>query len=167
MLENVTQPQSAPAGHVVPLPCADRRNATITAGQRPKVLQTQTPSTGGYSKYLPTKLAATHEQALADENLHVLNKKMALIESRLVVLIERVEEGGGQQVIRRIDKAFTALRAAMMAQDKVATESSFMELSESIAAGKQDSAIWQDIYKTIDQFRKLSESERKRMVEAE
>ncbi len=135
-------------------------------GASPRGFAHPSTKTGRYSKALPVKLAATYQAARQDPDLLALNDKVALVEVRLMQLLSRVEEGGGARVMARIDHAFNALRSAMQAQNKERTEAAWEELGASITAGKQDAAIWRDIISTLEAARRLSESERKRLVEA-
>jgi hypothetical protein len=67
----------------------------------------------------------------------------------------------------RIEDAFKVLRAAREARDPSCTAAAVDALDAAIAAGKQDAALWQEIFTTLEQFRRLSETERKRLVETE
>jgi hypothetical protein len=122
---------------------------------------------GRYSNALPVRLAATYEAARQDPDLLALTDKLAVIEARLLQLMEQLEAGGGARAMARIDDAFKALRGAWENQDSTHTAADWDALASAIAAGKQDAALWQEIFTALEQFRRLSESERKRLIEAE
>jgi hypothetical protein len=120
-----------------------------------------------YSKYLPERLGARYNDMGADPQLLTLNREVALIRTRLSELLQRIDDGLGSGALERIDRAYTALGRATGAGHKIAENANYIELGESIHAAKADFAVWADIYQTINLLIRTTESERKRLLEAE
>jgi hypothetical protein len=141
--------------------CRIHGGASLRGAQHPNA------KTLAYSKYLPDRLAARYAEMEQDPDLLTLVREVALVRTRLTELIGYLDEGLGTGALERIEDAFTALRQAMAAQDKAATEAAWGDLGVAIAAAKGDFALWDDIYLAINILTRTSESERKRLVEAE
>lgn len=120
-----------------------------------------------HSKFLPARLASRYEEMRADQDLLTLKREVALVRTRLTELLGRIDEGGGSGAVKQSARAFRDLRIAMAAQDKSATEKAFSELSEGIARLEKEVAVWDDINSTIGILTRVSESERKREMDAD
>jgi hypothetical protein len=120
--------------------------------------------TGRYSKYIPDRLAARYQEAQDDPQLLELRAEVALIDARLADLLARVDTGEAGAAWRQARDLWVDLADARGGphEDKL-----FHELGRALKAGAADFAIWNDVQSTIEQRRRLVESERKRLVEAQ
>lgn len=119
---------------------------------------------GRYSKYLPEKLAERYSEALADPDLLELRGEIALIDTRLMELIERVDKGGTLKDWQRAVKAHGELAEAVAAKDMGRVLDLTAKLGRTLCAGLSDYEAWQEISELVEQRRKLAESEHKRLV---
>ncbi len=121
--------------------------------------------TGRYSKHLPGRLAETYQQALSDSELLVLRDDIALLDSRIVELLKRVDTGGSEQGWSAARAACESLAAGVAAQDMSAVEEAAQRLDQITQAGLDDGAIWHEIGLTLDRRERLVRSERRRLIE--
>ena len=119
---------------------------------------------GRYSKNLPIRLAAKYAEALADPDLLVLRDELALVDARQGELLERLDSGESASRWKAVQTAHTGLQAAIGAKDSRIFLAAMAALGEAVKAGGSDSALWREIGEVVEQRRKLSESEHKRLV---
>lgn len=136
-------------------------------GATPTGLALPHTKTGRYSKHLPTRLLATYEAGLADANLLELKDQVSLIDARLVEQISGLDTEVNANSWRKLAAAFGDLRSSMRANDPQKIGKALGELGSLIDSGKRDADAWQDIYTTVELRRKLSETERKALLQAE
>jgi hypothetical protein len=121
--------------------------------------------TGRYSKHLPSRLLATYETAQRDPDLLALREEVALVDARLTDLLARVETGESGFVWRELRDTYREYRKALALTDIPEMKARLEEIGTLITRGVSDEAAWIDIRATLEQRRKLVESERKRLVE--
>jgi hypothetical protein len=115
--------------------------------------------TGRHSKHLPVRLAAQYQEALADGDLLALRDELALLDTRLNELLERVDSADSEQRWKRARKALADYLGADGAQQQVALQT----LEDTMESGAADYAIWTAIQDVIEQRRRVADSERKRL----
>jgi len=121
--------------------------------------------TGRHSKYLPARLQERYQQAIADSALLELRDEIGLVDSRLTDLITRIESGESGEVWKLLRSAFDAFSKARAGSKVPEMTEHLATIEHLIVRGLADYAAWQDIHGTLEQRRKLVESERKRLVE--
>ena len=121
---------------------------------------------GRYSQYLDGKALDRYQRGLSDRQLLVLEDEIALVDTRLGELLERL---GKHDVPAwdRVRARFGDLDAAARSGDREALRLALVGLSAAINEGMGDREAWADVLDIVDQRRKLVESERKRMLEAQ
>lgn len=120
---------------------------------------------GRYSKHLPTRLAARYEEAASDSELLNLRHDIALVESRLVDVLGRVDSGESGKLWAELHASWAAFKRAR-ALGKADEMAEALALHEQlISRGVSDYAAWHEVGSLLEQKRKLAESERKRLVE--
>ena len=139
----------------------------IHGGKTPVGIASPNYKTGRYSKYLPSRLAGRYQEAVNDPGLLELNHEIALMDARLTSLLERVETGETASLWEDVSRAWAELTAAIREQNKVKQQETAVKLDALIRSGQDDYEAWHEIQDTIEQRRKLVESERKRLVEAQ
>lgn len=147
--------------------------------QRMTGIQAPALKTGLYSRDLPTRLAAQHATAMADPDLLAMRSGIALLEVRLGELLTRVDIGGGEAQLRKVDSEFKALTeardkvdAAIAVRNTDKMAEALAELSvcvnkvrDAIEQARQDYGIWHDVQDVLENQRRLKDSERKRLVD--
>ena len=114
--------------------------------------------TGRYSKHLPTRLADQYLASRNDPELLALRDEVAIVDSRLNDLLDRVDSGESGALWKQARK--------MMSDYRTTGEESFLyALEATINSALDDYAAWQEIQLLLEQRRKLVETERKRLVD--
>ena len=122
--------------------------------------------TGRYSRSLPDRLAERYHEALADEGLMHLNDEIALIDSRLQDVLERLHtEGEGPGAWQQAQDARQRLEQAIAQDDANATRAGLVMVGEAIASGRDECAAWGMILGLVEQRRKLVDTERRRLLD--
>lgn len=121
---------------------------------------------GRYSKSLPAQLGARYLEAQRDPGLHELRDEIALTDARITELLGRLGTGESGAAWLRLREVFARLIDAITEQNAVLVQAR-LEMIRRILAGGDDTAAWADINRMIEQRRRLVESERKYMLQAE
>jgi hypothetical protein len=118
--------------------------------------------TGRHSKYLPARLQERYAASVADPELLALREDIALLDARLGELLERVDTGESESLWLRLDEAWSAYERLPDASPKKSEARGLVAWL--IRTGATDYAAWGEIQAIVEQRRKLSESEQKRLV---
>lgn len=157
-------------------PC---RNAAVTGRRHCRMHGGKSPvgpalpqwKDGGRSKYLPKRLLDDYQASLDNPDKLLLDADIALIDSRLSDVLRRVDSGESGRIWTELREARRELEAARRIPDKdlrsAAIASAVNVMCELIDRGSHDSAAWAEVTGLIERRRKLVESERKRLVEAQ
>lgn len=121
---------------------------------------------GRYSKYFPNDLQARYEESLNDQALLELRDDIAVIEARLKQLLEQVNAGVGSHFWSDVSAEWKVLMRAIQARDANKQSTAISRLDTLITAAKADADVWDDIASTLDQKRRLVESETRRVIGA-
>lgn len=122
---------------------------------------------GRYSKVMPTRLRERYEEATSDGALLELREDVALLDARLSDLLSRVESGESGLIWRLLHQARTDLLAARRAGNAEEQAGAINTMLELIGRGHADYAAWRELGATLEQRRRLVESERKRLQDAQ
>jgi hypothetical protein len=118
---------------------------------------------GSQSRYLPKRMLADYEEAIADPNLISLRSDIAVVRARTNDLLKRVDSGEAGQIWRSLQDSYQDFKTARSAADPVKMQESLELLGTLIERGAADSKIWFEVISTIEQGRKLIDSELKRL----
>ena len=122
---------------------------------------------GRYSRVLPARLAARYDEATTDPALLELRADVALLDARLADVLSRVDTGESGALWTTLQNHRRDVLAAKRVGDSVAQAVALNALLETVGQGHADYRAWQEIGALLEQRRKLVESERKRLVEAQ
>lgn len=130
---------------------------------------TESPSFkhGRYSKYLPTRLAARYVEAQKDPALLELRAEIALIDTRLTDVLERLDKGESGALWTLISNEFDKFKKAQVVKDTDEARAALGALDQLFTDGIADYAAWKEVSDLVEQRRKLVESERKHEVETQ
>lgn len=120
---------------------------------------------GRYSKYLPVRLLARYQEAERDSELLALRDEIALIDTRLVDVLGRVETGESSSLWHQLHAAYKRMQMAHRSGDPDGLRLALVELGDLIQRGHGDWAAWADVRSLIRDRQRLVESERKRLVQ--
>lgn len=121
--------------------------------------------TGKFSKHLPTRLLAQYHASLSDNRALSLREDIAVTDARITELVGRIDTQESGSAWQHVRDGLADLRTGLRVQDSQLTASGLRQIQEAVNAGQSDYNTWQELHATIDQRRKLVESERKLMVE--
>jgi hypothetical protein len=119
---------------------------------------------GRYSTYVPERLRARYEQAEGDVELLSLRSEVALIDARLIDLLTRVDTGESGQLWAHLKKAHEEFKLYRLAGDVPRMTTALAKVEAVIERVGQDHTAWAEIGALIEQRRKLTESEAKRLI---
>lgn len=111
------------------------------------------------------ELATRYEEALSDPELVALRRPLALTSARIQQLLGRVEDGVTTELWTKAMSEFTELRIAMKNDDELEVQKHMTALHEIFDRVEHDYKSWQQVFEALELQRKLSESERKRLLE--
>lgn len=136
-------------------------------GATPKGIASPQFVTGRYSKYMPPRLLERYQEAADDPELLELRHEIMLVDARLGDLLKRVDNGEALTLWEKARKANIEIQKAVHDENYGRLMVQCVELDYLIGSGLADYAAWSEIQALLDQRRKLVESERKRLVEAQ
>jgi len=105
-----------------------------------------------------------YQEAISDPEILAMRDDLALIDVRVAELLERVNSGESGARSKRLTDIWRTVEAARTRQDTAALAAALTEVGTIICDGGSDAAAWTDIVGLIEQRRKLSDSEHKRLV---
>ncbi len=119
--------------------------------------------TGRHSKHLPTRLAARYEESLRDERHLELRHELALMDAHITDQLEATSNGESGELWKSLHKAWVDYHKAKDEDkpDKLA------HVGWLIAEGYQEALAWVTIRDSVEQRRKLVDSEVSRTVKAQ
>jgi hypothetical protein len=138
----------------------------IHGGRAAKGYQASNFKHGKYSKYLPYGMQKNFERSLKDPELLSLNNELAVIDGRLIELIEKLDKGESQRTWLIAKGIYGELVQALHAGSLAAVNKHMAELGEVLTKGHDEYGLWKEIGEQIDRRRSLAEAERRRLVEA-
>lgn len=120
-----------------------------------------------YSRYLPNRLLERYEQTINDPAILELGHEIALTDGRLADLLSRVDTGESGALWAHLKKLWREYEVATKSENRVEAMKLMIMIGQTITQGYDDYLAWQEVQTTVDQRRKLVESERKRLVETQ
>lgn len=118
----------------------------------------------GISMALPKRMLQRFQEAMEDDELLSTRSGIALLAARLDDLLKRVDTGESGQLWDRLKASKRELMSAHRRKDKEAESEALNAMLATIDAGHSDYAAWREIGSVLQQYRKLSESEQKRLT---
>lgn len=123
--------------------------------------------TGKYSRVLPARLTGRYEEAVADPALLELKSEIALMDARLADLLSRVDTGESGALWGQLIEARGDLLLARRANDPIKQAEALNLILELISRGHADYRAWAEVGSVLEQRRKLTESETRRLKDAQ
>lgn len=117
------------------------------------------------STFKSSELAQRYEEALEDPELVALRRPLALTSARIQQLLERVEDGVTDELWVGAAQAFDGLKVAIKKGDDLEIGKYLSILDGIFKRVEDDYQSWRQVFEALELQRKLSESERKRLVE--
>ena len=121
-------------------------------GKTPTGVEAPVYKHGRYSGELPTRLIARYNAAQIDPNILDQRAEIAVLQSRLSELLQRIDEAEAGHWFKRLNKARTRFLAAGTVDKKRERLDTLLLLIEQ---GADAWMIWDDIARTMEQHRRL------------
>lgn len=151
------------AGGECKRPALTNGRCHLHGGRAPKGIASPHFKHGRYSKYLPRGIVGAYEEALADPELMSLRPGAALLEARVTELLKRLRDKGEEMPDwKALERKYGEFERARQRGDSDWAARSLVELGELIRAGSSIASVWAEIGDTIEQRRKITETETRR-----
>lgn len=120
---------------------------------------------GRYSRYLPSELDAIYRESLANPDLIEMGDHIALLEARMQHLLGSSNAGDPVPKWSQIKELFGALATAILSVDTDKSIPALEQMNAMIDAGIKWDTTWNQVMDTMEQLRKLTDTEVKRKKE--
>lgn len=138
----------------------------LHGGKTPSGAANPSFKTGRHSKHLPRGFADRYEEFLDDPELTTLRPEIALVDTRLSMILAGLDERTSTELWDAVRTAYHAVRTAINDQDPDRTSAALNEMGHVIARGVEQSQIWEEAANVIDQRRKLVDTENRRIKQS-
>lgn len=118
---------------------------------------------GGRHSAMPARLRERYIESMDDDELLSIRRDLALIEARIGDVLERVDFGEAGKHWSRAQNTFVAFKDAVDRGDSETMRIHLNTLERVLAKGTSDYAAWEGIIGLIEQRRKLTETEMRRL----
>lgn len=152
-------------GYCRKAPLSGRNRCKLHGGASPRGIASASYKHGSYSKDLPSKLAERYLDAMTDDELLSLRSDIALLQTRVSDQLSNFSEGGTGELFVQACEIYNDLIKALGREDQVESQHLLSELGKTLKQGSKEHFTWQGIEETLEKKRKLSDSERKRLVD--
>jgi len=122
--------------------------------------------TGRRSKYLPERLLTKYQETQDDPDLIELRDEVNLVDLRVNELLEGLGKGAATVLWTELAERFAVymrLKNSYTEADRMKADDALMAIDDLVCRGVSDSRSWAEIFALVEQRRKLSESEVKRL----
>lgn len=121
--------------------------------------------TGRHSKYLPSQLDALYREALTNPELLEMADHIALLEAHIQETLARASDGSPVPKWSDIKDLFNDLATSILTGDPVETNAKLALIFEHLEAGERWDTTWGQVTSTMEQLRKMTDTEVKRKRE--
>lgn len=111
------------------------------------------------------ELAQRYEEAINDPELVALRRPLAITSARVQQLLDRVEDGVTTDLWKSATEAYAELKRGIMTGSEEEIYRNIDLLDNIFKKVSDDYKSWSQVFEALDLQRKLSESERKRLLE--
>lgn len=123
-------------------------------------------TTGRHSRYLPAQLDRLYQEALSNPDLLEMADHMALLESRINEILATVGEGEPVPKWSEVREAFDSFATGVLGDgDQDAVVAALESINRLLDNGVKWDRAWVEIMSTMEQLRKLADTEIKRKKE--
>lgn len=128
------------------------------------------PTTGIYSRHLPTRYMQDYEDSLNDPNSLSMRNAMALLDARLGELLQKLETADSISAWNRVAVCASMLFKLLDSENNDNVLGQIREVAELLADAvtnhRDDRAAWGELIGIVDERRKVADVERRRIEAA-
>lgn len=118
-----------------------------------------------YGKSIPARLLKVYQEGIENPDITGHKDEIALMEARVVDLMEQLEEGGAAELWREARKLMAEYKKTK--SFNAALAANYLEqLAEVIEKGNHEIGAWEQAIKVVEQRRKLASSHHQQLVQA-
>lgn len=117
-----------------------------------------------YTKTLPKDLRKKYEQAAADPELLSLRADIALIQTRINLITQRIETGESGEAWANLQKAFINFDMAMISKDMDGLNAAVETMKGIISEGTSQETAWDEVIDLIQRKKEIAGAEWKRLL---
>jgi hypothetical protein len=121
---------------------------------------------GRRSRFLPSRMFQEYASALHDPELISMRRDIALMDARIIDVLQRVDTGEAGSLWRQAQAAFAKFRQEQDKNNVDGMTLALMQAERLITQWAADYAAWHEVGDLIEQRRKLCESEQRRVTMA-
>lgn len=121
--------------------------------------------TGEYSKYLPARLDELYQDAISNPDLLEMSRHIALLEARVKDILYRSSEGDPVPEWREVADAFAQVETAILSGEPDSYIRALDRMHDYLDAGQKWDSTWHQVLSTMEQLRKMVDTEVKRKKE--
>lgn len=121
--------------------------------------------TGRHSRYLPSQLDALYKEALSNPDLLEMADHIALLEARIQSVLAANSDGSPVPRWSEIREMFDSLATSILTGDQDEVNRKLGTLFATLDAGAKWDTTWDQVTSTMEQLRKLTDTEIKRKKE--
>lgn len=139
----------------------------IHGGKTPNGIGLPQTKTGRYSKYLPKALNEQYQRSLSDDELLSIRQDIALVDAMIASALPKLESRESGKAWQLIKKSIFEMKAAFV-DEQYGKAVAYLDVMVEIVNNELlYYATEEEIRASLEQRRKLSESEQKRLVAME
>lgn len=150
-------------------PCAkppkDNGRCKLHGGNSPRGAMSPHFRHGMYSKYLPKTLGQRLDELASNPNTHDLREQTAILDAVMISNLQEWAAGGGGVIWEELNRKRTEYMRATSRKDTRLMVQIVNEIMETIASGHSKLMASREIRDTVEDRRKITESERRRRIE--
>lgn len=120
---------------------------------------------GRHSKFLPSKMNELYEAALANPDLIEMNDHIALLEARIQDILSGLDEGEPVPRWSDIADVWAQVETAVLSGDNDTRIAGMQRMHDLLDAGMKWDKTWAEVAVTMEQLRKMTDTEVKRKKE--
>jgi hypothetical protein len=117
-----------------------------------------------HAKFLPTRLADRFQEFMADPDALALYSEMALVDSRITELTERLETCDNRLAWSKVDQAMLLIYKLGGLHESI--DRAYQLLKQAKAAPAEEKEIWREINQLLETRRRLAQTEQNRIINA-
>lgn len=120
---------------------------------------------GRHSRYLPSHLEDLYEEAVTNPELLEMGDHIALLESRVQEILSGLADGDPMPRWSQVIEAFAEFETHLLSGDQERAIKALVDWHKLLDDGKRWDRSWGEIQDTLEQLRKLTDTEVKRKKE--
>lgn len=119
----------------------------------------------GYSKYLPSQLDTLYREALSRPDLLEMSNHIALLEARIKSVLSDAAGGDPVPKWKEMEDAFALVETAILGGEPDSYIAALGRMHALLDAGKKWDTTWHQVMDTMEQLRRMTDTEVKRKKE--